>query len=122
MEGCSILACKSLQCWQDLSPFWTTLLTTYDTQLAKHMVYLSILAAAANVVVIVIVVSAVIIANAIVPIAAAALAFVLCRPLVLLLHRWLLPVALPLLLASLLRLPLLVDYCVRHALSWWSGR
>jgi hypothetical protein len=35
---------------------------------------------------------------------------------------WLLPVALPLLLASLPRIPLLADYCVCRALPWWSSR
>jgi hypothetical protein len=35
---------------------------------------------------------------------------------------WFLPVALPLLLESSLRVPLLADCCVCHALPWWCGR
>jgi hypothetical protein len=61
--------------------------TNYDgtllDHLAKHMVYLSMLATAADVIVVVIVVSAVIVAVVIVPVTVVALAFVLCRPLVL---------------------------------------
>jgi hypothetical protein len=56
--------------------------------LAKHMVYLSMLAATTNLVVFVIVVSAVIVGNCIVPVAVVVLAFVLRHPLVLS-SRWL---------------------------------
>ncbi len=66
--------------------------TSYDgtllDHLAKHMVYLSMLAAAANVVVLVIVVGTVIVGDGIVPVAVVVLAFVLHHPLVLL-SRWL---------------------------------
>jgi hypothetical protein len=65
--------------------------TSYDgtllDHLTKHMVYLSMLAAAADVVVIIIFVGTVIVAIVIVPVAVIALAFVLRRPLVLSLHR-----------------------------------
>ncbi len=65
--------------------------TSYDgtllDHLAKHMVYLSMLAAAANVVVLVNVVGAVIVSDGIVPVAVIVLAFVLRHPLVLSLHR-----------------------------------
>ena len=44
------------------------MLTTYDAQLAKHMVYLSMLAAAANIVVLVIVVVVVIVPDVIIPV------------------------------------------------------
>jgi hypothetical protein len=55
--------------------------------LAKHIVYLSMLAAAAEVVVVVIVVGTVIVAVVIIPVAVVTLAFVLCRPLILLLRQ-----------------------------------
>jgi hypothetical protein len=62
--------------------------TSYDgtllDHLAKHMVYLSMLAATADIFVVVIVVCAVIVPIVIVPIAVIALVFVLRRPLVLL--------------------------------------
>ncbi len=62
--------------------------TSYDgtlfNHLAKHMVYLLMLAAAADVVVIVIIVGTIIVAVVIIPIAVIALAFVLRCPLVLL--------------------------------------
>jgi hypothetical protein len=90
--------------------------------LAKHMVYLSMLAAAANEIVVVIVVGAVIVAVLILPFAVVALALC-CVALLFFCHAgWLLPVALPLSLASLLRIPFLADYCVCRALPWWSGR
>ncbi len=53
--------------------------------LAKHMVYLSVLAATAELFVVVIVVGAVIVTIVILPVAVVALVFVLRRPLVLLL-------------------------------------
>ncbi len=101
--------------------------TSYDgtllDHLAKHMVYLLMLAAAANVVVLVNVVGTVIVGDGIVSVAVVVLAFVLRHPLGSF-HRagWLLPVALSLSLASLPRVPLLAEYCVCHALPWWSSR
>jgi hypothetical protein len=100
--------------------------TSYDgtllDHLAKHMVYLSMLAAATNVVVVVIVVGTVIATIVIIPVAVVALAFVLRCPLVLLLHRLVVACCFASVAVIFDARHLLADYCVCRALPWWSSR